>query len=139
MSFTFSPMSVSDARLITEWRWPGFDPDRPWLRPSDANYSAHDAFGEVSAYCAFGPLSGFDSTTYVAVAGGIRPDMVGKGNGRAFMRAVIDLAHAEFANLTLIAVVKQENDHSMKSALGAGFVDFQEFGDGKAVLIDGTS
>src|SRR5262245_37930506 len=128
----------SEERLaINEWRWPGVYPDRAGLSfgRDEAGFVVRDDSGP-SAFCVFGHLDGFDPESYVAVSVGLRPDLVGGGNGRAFMRAVLELGRREFPGRTVIAVVKRSNVRSMTSALGAGFVQLQDADDdGEGVVV----
>lgn len=130
---------------MNKWRWPGVVPDRPGLSGrSVADYTARDADGLIVGYCSFGDLNQFGELpdfalpAYVGVAAGLHPRLVGQGNGRGFMRAILELGRARFPGQTIAGVVKDSNQRSKKSVLAAGFVVHSSDPElGGVIVVDG--
>ena len=135
-------MTLAELHDINEWRWQDVIFDRPALKSPSHAYTAVDSHDAIAAYCSFatGAAIGLNPAAYVAVAGGIRPDLLGSGNGRSFMSAVLDLGRRTFSDKTLAAIVKDSNQRSLVSALHAGFVVLGRASDDEGVIIvDGVS
>lgn len=137
MVFRFDPITDAEARSVNAWRWRDVVFNSPSLTSRTNTYAAHDETGAVVAYCSFGPIPELDPDRYMGVAGGLRPDLVGRGNGRAFMEALLALGRQTFPTKVLAGVVKKSNQRSMHSVLRAGFVvlrDADDDGEGEIVV-----
>jgi RimJ/RimL family protein N-acetyltransferase len=63
----------------------------------------------------------------VDVGGGLRPELVGQGLGRAFLDAIAAAAGRRFAGRALRATVAAFNRRALKLVTGAGFVEVERF------------
>jgi hypothetical protein len=135
--FAFRLMTLAELHEVNGWRWSDVVFDRPALETHQSAYATRDEAGSIAAYCSFGQGSrlGLDSATYIAVSGGLRPDLVDGGNGRRFMAAVLALGRREFSGQTVAGVVKDSNQRSLKSVLGAGFVVLRRADDDKGMIV----
>ncbi|HEV8189926.1 MAG TPA: RNA-guided endonuclease TnpB family protein [Ktedonobacterales bacterium] len=114
MWFTFTPMTLEDARLIAMWRYPGayatynFVGDvAELLGTRSPFFAAHDEHGELVGFCCVGTtaeigdigpprlFTGADRTLSVGL--GLRPDLTGQGSGLSFVTAILDFARESFA------------------------------------------
>jgi RimJ/RimL family protein N-acetyltransferase len=121
------PLSEADAEAIATWRYPG-------------RYSTYDAGDSVTAQrgywavvhrdelvgrCCFGPearVPGIDEQEgTVDVGYGMRPDLVGRGLGRAFVTAILDFAVDEFSPQRLRLLILDWNERSRRVAEELGF------------------
>jgi [ribosomal protein S18]-alanine N-acetyltransferase len=111
--WTFTPMTQAEAEEIAGWHYPGeyafYDADfipagmGELLDPSqrgDQYHAARNADGELEGFAQLEPLAG--GATEIGL--GLRPDLTGRGLGRAFTGAVIDLARLHGAGPITLAV-----------------------------------
>lgn len=141
VEFGFRGMTDTEGNEINSWRWPGVMPDRPELRVSDDAYTARDESGALVGYCAFGSIRELDTDRYVVVAGGLRPSLVGRGNGHKFMEAILLFGRQRFPGKVVAGVIKRSNPRSKSAALAAGFVvlcDADDDGEGE-IVADGAA
>jgi [ribosomal protein S18]-alanine N-acetyltransferase len=122
------PMSSADAHEVADWRY-----ERPWAvydgggTPLDtANYWAvvDDADRLLGYYCigAEARVPGLDVAADTLDLGvGMRPDLVGAGNGRAFAVAVLAHCRKTRNEGHVRAVVQSWNERSLRLAFSMGF------------------
>ncbi|GAA4003808.1 hypothetical protein GCM10022247_25920 [Allokutzneria multivorans] len=124
------PLSAEHAEDILTWRYPG-----PWSfydsRPEDGPLTAEEGYFAVVSDSLVGflcvgeearvpGLAEADGVVDVGV--GMRPDLVGKGNGARFGAAVVE--HLRRSGVTQArCVVQTWNERSLRVARGMGFVD----------------
>lgn len=122
------PMTVADTREVAAWRYEG-----PWAvydgdaMPADqAGYWAVVDDGQfVGFYCtgAEARVPGLDEQpSTVDVGLGMRPDLVGAGNGQMFATAVMTHCRQTYQGDFVRAVVKSWNERSLRLAAAMGFV-----------------
>jgi hypothetical protein len=94
MDFSFQPMTAKEAVDIERWRYEDVDEVPRVGRPGDEDFTARDGV-RVVGYCSFGRTAmiphDLDEGHFVGVAWGLRPDLVGRGNGTKFVEAIIEL------------------------------------------------
>jgi len=139
MWFTFAPMTLEDARLITAWRYPDayaaydFGSDSGELLGTLSPFcAAHDEQGSLVGFCCFGTtadvnemgeprlFSGSDRTLSVGL--GLRPDLTGQGIGLSFVTAILDFARSQFAPDAFRLYVLTWNHRARRVYERAGFV-----------------
>ena len=129
---SLSPEQASDIR---SWRYPG----------RYATYDVTDEIGaeqglfavvddgELVGYCCFGHearVPGVDARDGVLDVGyGMRPDLMGRRRGRAFVSAILDFGCANFRPQRLRMCVLRWNDRSRNTALRQGFAITGRVGD----------
>ena len=130
-AYVFRPMSDQEAREISGWRYePPYDFYDATSDPDDlAELLDPDRRREGSYYAAFderGSLVGFfqfERAGKVVDAGlGLRPDLTGKGLGRAFLLAGLDFARRSFSPEVFRLAVATFNERAIKVYEGVGFV-----------------
>lgn len=128
-------MDEAAARAIGAWRYEGIyavynsQPDdvHAMLDPENSYYSATDRNGDVAGYCCFGPdarvpggeYEGNDDSLDVGL--GLRPDLTGRGRGREFLEASLDLARRRFSPSTFRLTVATFNRRALRLYERAGF------------------
>ncbi|MBJ7338189.1 GNAT family N-acetyltransferase [Mycolicibacterium sp.] len=127
------PMSVDDARRVAGWRyrerWSTYDLSSPAGLLEELHLysavtdSAHAVVGFVCVGSA-ARVPGLDADPpFVDVGVGMDPDVVGKGSGRTFGKAVLDHLARRYPDRPLRAVVQAWNVRSLRFAVQCGFVD----------------
>lgn len=126
------PTTESDAEEIAAWRydvpWSVYDVTAADLRSELADYRTvvAAARGEVVGFYCTGPaarvagLSVEDQTIDLGV--GLRPDLVGRGMGQQFARAVLDDLRQNRGARRVRVVVQSWNERSARLALSMGLV-----------------
>lgn len=121
------PLSDAEAEAVARWRYPG----------RYSTYNAGDSVTSQRGYwavvhrddlvgrCCFGPearVPGVDEEEGTLDVGyGLRPDLVGRGLGPAFVTAILDFAVAEYSPQRLRLLILSWNERSRKVAEGLGF------------------
>jgi ribosomal-protein-alanine N-acetyltransferase len=137
--FRVRQLTIEDGMEIAMWRYPG-----PWAvydaleppRPDEGYWAVEDAGGGLVGFCCFGEPArapGIEAQSgLLDVAIGLRPDLVGRGSGEAFARAVVDHAHAVAQGRRLRCVVPEWNGPGRRAAEAAGFASsgWHEIGSG---------
>jgi [ribosomal protein S18]-alanine N-acetyltransferase len=130
VKFEFRKMSSGEARQIAGWRYdPPYDfydavsdPD-DLAELLDARRRGEDYF---SAFDEKGALVGFfqfeRAGKVVEVGLGLRPDLIGKGLGRAFLLAGLDFARRSFSPEAFRLSVATFNERAIKVYEGVDFV-----------------
>ena len=122
-------LTEADAEAIRGWRYPGrystYDVGDSISAVRGYWAVAHEA--ELVGYCCFGPearVPGVDEEAGTLDVGyGLRPDLVGRGLGRAFVEAILDFAVDQFSPRRLRLLILSWNERSRKVAEALGFED----------------
>jgi ribosomal-protein-alanine N-acetyltransferase len=121
-------LTIEDGMDIAMWRYPG-----PWavydsLEPphvDEGYWAVKDATDRLVGFCCFGEparVPGFaEDPDALDVALGMQPQLVGRGLGQEFARAVVDYAHRVADGRRLRCVVAEWNEPGQHSAEAAGF------------------
>lgn len=125
-------MSQDDAHEVSTWRYEG-----PWRAydtpPEDGDvpdptgyWAVVDGDGDLVGYYCTGVearVPGLAEQPGVVDLGvGMRPDLVGAGNGRRFAEVVLAHCRGVTDAESVRAVVKEWNERSIRLAIGMGFV-----------------
>lgn len=137
-------MTESEARSIAAWQYEGefsgynaeTDDDieqtvRDFLNPAFAYHAVwHDDHG-LAGFCCYGEDAQVPGGDYaddaLDIGLGLRPDLVGRGLGVAFLRAVLEHARTTRAEVPYRATTAAFNFRSRRLFEGAGFVEQQVF------------
>jgi len=136
-------MVAQDARDILEWTYaPPYDvynimPEdqktalKSFCDPSNRYYAVRDDQGNPVAFCCFGHDAQVPGGMYTAdaldVGLGVRPDLTGRGLGRAFVGAVIEFAEATFSPQRLRVTIAAFNGRALRVWRSAGFLPILTF------------
>ena len=120
-------LTPADAEAIATWRYPGRESTYDELEPvtPERGYWAVTREGELVGKCCFGaparvpPVEEEEGTLDVGY--GLRPDLIGKGLGPAFVEAILDFACREFAPRRFRVLILDWNRRSQKVAAALGF------------------
>jgi len=120
-------LTDTDAQTIAAWRYP----DRYSTYDVGEIVSAADGFwaverdAELIGYCCFGAearVPGVEEEAGTLDVGyGLRPDLVGQGQGPAFAQAIVDFGVDRFAPERLRLLILDWNERSRKVAERLGF------------------
>ena len=121
------PLTEAHGDAIATWRYPDrystYDVGEG-ATPADG-YWAVVSEGELVGYCCFGleaRVPGIEEEGDTLDVGyGMRPDLLGKGFGRAFVAAIVDFAVDEFSPQRLRLLILTWNQRSRKVAEALGF------------------
>jgi RimJ/RimL family protein N-acetyltransferase len=129
----FATLDKAAASEICGWRYPepfaqydiGEGAIRTLLDPRNAYFAARDAQGALVGFCCFGPDAQVPGGTYddsaLDVGLGLRPDLSGKGAGRAFTRAVLAFGCDRFAPQSFRVTIASWNTRSLRVHEQLGF------------------
>jgi [ribosomal protein S18]-alanine N-acetyltransferase len=146
VQIAIGPMTEEAARAVLAWRYEGIyafynaDPQDPHdgLREM-LNGSYYAATGEQGALVSFfcfgapaqvpgGHLYGLYADDALDIGLGLRPDLMGRGLGRAFLTAGLDFARQRFAPATLRLSVATFNQRAIHLYETVGFQAVATFG-----------
>lgn len=136
--FTAAAMDEASAHAIATWRYPEpysvYDPGddvAPFLDPANRYHSVFDEEGNLVGYWCFGPDSRVPGGDYsedaLDVGGGLRPDLVGRRLGPAFLRAGIGFAIETLDARAFRVTVATFNERSIRLCETMGFLRWGEF------------
>jgi RimJ/RimL family protein N-acetyltransferase len=132
-------MDRDAAKVIAGWRYEGpyslYDGDpeacEAWLQPDDRVHAARDERGELIGFCSFGEDGRVPGYAYaddaLDVGLGMRPDLVGRGLGAGFTRAVLDFAQREYSPSALRVTIAAFNRRAQRLCLALGFRETARF------------
>jgi RimJ/RimL family protein N-acetyltransferase len=121
------PLTQADAEAIASWSYPGREStyDVGAIVTAEQGIWAVEDSGQLVGYCCFGAearVPGVDPEEGTLDVGyGMRPDLVGKGSGRAFVGAILAFAVNEFSPQRLRLLILTWNERSRKVAEALGF------------------
>jgi len=141
-----SPLAEVDAEEILGWRYTGelavygFEtPDpaaraeelRGLLDPANGYHAARTAAGELIGFCCFGADAQVPGGDYrqpaLDVGLGLRPDLVGRGLGLAYVEAILDFARCELSPPSFRLTVAAFNRRAFRVYERAGFATIARF------------
>lgn len=100
-----------------------------------------DRDDELVGFCSFGEdgrVPGFDyDETAIDVGAGLRPDWTGRGEGAAFLSAIVGFARDELGLVRLRVTVADWNERALRAVRSLGFQDSTRFerADGRSFLV----
>jgi [ribosomal protein S18]-alanine N-acetyltransferase len=122
-------LSIEDGMDMAMWPYPG-----PWAvydsleapRSDEGWWAVRDAEGALVGFCCFGEAARVpglpEDPARLDVALGLRPDLVGRGLGPAFVGTVVEHAERVADGRRLRCVVPIWNEAGRRAAETAGFV-----------------
>jgi RimJ/RimL family protein N-acetyltransferase len=120
-------LSPADARDIAAWRYPGRDATYDVVDPPtpEEGYWAVEHAGRLVGYCCVGAearVPGVDEQDgTVDVGYGMRPELVGHGQGPAFVGAILAFVTDTYRPRRLRLLILDWNERSRRVAEGLGF------------------
>ena len=145
MRFTLKPITPSDARAISRWRY-----DEPYsiydgdptsvdalLQPYLSYHSAYDESGDLTGYFCFGEdaqvaagkrLGFYRVEPALDVGLGMRPDLTGKGLGVEFVHAGFRFAREVYSPPAFRLTVAAFNRRAIRVYERVGFEIVETFG-----------
>lgn len=144
MKLTFQPLSRENAKAIVSRQYAGEystyntpaserkSKTEYLLDPRNRFFAAcRDA--ELEGFCSIGPDGQVGGGSYdesaVDLGAGMRPDLVGQGNGVSFLRAVLTFVESESGRLDLRATIASSNERALRAVRASGFADESTFTD----------
>jgi RimJ/RimL family protein N-acetyltransferase len=144
MEMGFRAMGDADAREVLSWRYEApydmynADPTRSkegvaaLVDPGNQYFVARDVEGRTVGYCCFGPDARVPGGDYrdpgaIDVGLGMRPDLTGRGDGLAFVQAVLAFGRQRFDARRWRLSVAAFNRRAMRVYERAGFVEVGRF------------
>jgi ribosomal-protein-alanine N-acetyltransferase len=135
MKFDFQPMDRDSARAIAGWHYDGiyafYDMEQDledleeFLDPrnwEDHYFAVSDDHGILIGFFSF------EREKEVVIIGlGLKPDLTGKGLGRAFLEAGLGFARKRYRPLTFMLSVATFNQRAINVYRKAGFEDVEVF------------
>lgn len=136
LNLEFDPLTVADAEVIAHWRyadeWSTYD--IPAIeRESSVAYMTDPANGyfavrvrdELVGFCSVGadgqvPGGPYDSSA-IDFGAGMRPDLVGRGQGAAFLHDVVAFLRSIHGDAALRATIASWNKRALRAAQTIGF------------------
>ena len=145
MRFTLKPITPSDARAISRWRYEEpysiYDGDPTsvdaLLQPRFAYHSVYAESGDLTGYFCFGEdaqvasgrrLGLYEVEPALDVGLGMRPDLTGRGLGVAFVYAGLRLARETFSPPAFRLTVAAFNRRAISVYERVGFETVERFG-----------
>jgi ribosomal-protein-alanine N-acetyltransferase len=140
MRFEILALAEADAVQMTGWHYDppyaAYDPPPDmvgsFVDPENRYFAVKDDAGHLVGFCCFGehariPGVGYDAREpqVLDVGVGLRPDMTGRGFGRAFVAAILEFAGQRFGPTGFRVTIAERNRRSIRVFEAAGF----EFGD----------
>jgi RimJ/RimL family protein N-acetyltransferase len=135
--FQFKPITSHDAEEIAGWRYPppydiyDMSGSAAGLLTPGYNYRVSHRRDSAVAFLCWGAdarVDGFDyDEARVDVGWGLSPEIVGRGNGRVFLRVVIDYITVQTGRSELRVTVAGFNTRCLRACETAGFRRHAEF------------
>ena len=120
-------LTKSDAVAIARWRYPGryATYDVGEIVTPERGFWAVDHDADLVGYCCFGHEARVpgvvEEVGVLDVGYGIRPELMGQGLGRTFVRAILDFAVERYSPQRLRLLILDWNHRSRKVAEALGF------------------
>jgi [ribosomal protein S18]-alanine N-acetyltransferase len=131
VSYALEPITADVAAEIGRWRYPT-PYDTYDLEPGDVEHMLVPGYGyhvvrdgdELVGYCCFGEDARVPGGAYaddaLDVGWGMRPDLMGRGRGHAFVAAILEHARGAYRPCALRLTIAGFNDRSRRVAERAG-------------------
>jgi [ribosomal protein S18]-alanine N-acetyltransferase len=121
------PLTGADTAELLSWRYPGRYATYELKGDEDlSSYAVVEDDGVVIGCCCFGAearVDGVHDEPGVADVGwGLRPDLMGRGHGRAFVEAILAAAAERYRPTRFRATILDWNERSLRAAESVGFV-----------------
>jgi [ribosomal protein S18]-alanine N-acetyltransferase len=131
VSYAIEPVTAEIAAAIGEWRYPPpYDTynldagDVDHMLVARYRYHALREDDELVGYCCFGDDARVPGGAYtddaLDVGWGMRPDLMGRGRGHAFVGAILDFARRTYRPRMLRVTIAEFNARSQRVAAHAG-------------------
>jgi [ribosomal protein S18]-alanine N-acetyltransferase len=143
VSMNVRALTGADAAAIAAWRYPGryatYDCDDAASLEHD-HWAVSDERGELVGYCVFGAAARVAGAAAEAgtldIGYGMKPELMGGGNGRRFVGAILEFALGQDDPRRLRLFVLDWNERSRRVAAAHGFgVERAVEGDGERFLV----
>jgi ribosomal-protein-alanine N-acetyltransferase len=136
VKFSIRPLTGADAEAMVSWRYDppyaAYDPPadlvETFVDPVSRYFAVDAEPGGLAGFCCFGeharvPGCDYDSgePDVIDVGVGLRPDMTGRGFGRAFVAAVADFAVQRLGAALVRAAIAECNRRSIRVFEAVGF------------------
>jgi [ribosomal protein S18]-alanine N-acetyltransferase len=132
----FGALSLSEAESIARWRYSGdwsvydtpadqFESSAAYMAdPRNGFFGVHQR-GELIGFCSLGadgrvPGGSYDDSC-VDCGAGMRPDLVGRGSGAAFLREAVSFLRSRSDGKPLRATIASWNERALRAAQQVGF------------------
>jgi ribosomal-protein-alanine N-acetyltransferase len=138
-SIHIAPLTREHAEDISTWRYAapydlydmvGTDPEDLLL--PEVGYHAVMAGDRLIGFRSFGPdgqVAGWEyDDSALDTGGGLRPELTGKGHGRAAISAGLDFGRERFAPAAFRVTVASFNDRALRTVRSLGFERVGSFG-----------
>jgi RimJ/RimL family protein N-acetyltransferase len=133
MVFHVRQLEPDERAEVRAWEWP--DSPLEWVcvgQPGHDDFAIVDENDTLVGYCSFGPhamippLHGDER--FADVAWGMRPELVGQGNGAAFIRVIAEHGRGQYPGRLVRAQIRWDNSRSLTAATRAGFEASEKVG-----------
>ena len=121
------PLTLADSHQIASWRYPGrygtYDVDE--LVTAERGFWAVYDEGQLVGYCCFGDEARvpgvIEEPGILDVGYGMKPDLMGRGFGRDFIRSILEFGAGEFGPRRWRLLILDWNARSLAAARSVGF------------------
>lgn len=143
MECVFCPLEEPHALAILDWHYPApydfynFRPENreldlgDFLNPQHAFFAILNCDGELEGYCSFGSDGRVPGGNYsdqaLDIGMGIRPDLVGRGQGRSYAQAVADYGVQCYQMTTLRVTIATFNQRAQRVWRSLDFKSVETF------------
>ena len=137
--WTLCPMTGSEARQVTEWKYPApyemynWDVEDDPAELLDGSYLAcREEDGALGGFLCFGSNATIPTREdayrqgYLDIGLGLRPDLCGKGLGQGFLRLGLEWARRELGASSFRLAVAQFNTRAQKVYRACGFREISQ-------------
>jgi [ribosomal protein S18]-alanine N-acetyltransferase len=140
-ALSFRPFTEQDALIVARWRYPepyaAYDLD-PWnrdvlaalLRAENQYYAILRGHEVIGFYClgedARVPGWSYDGSA-LDLGMGLRPELTGKGQGAAYLEAVVAQVTRRRSAVTLRTTIASWNQRALRLCLSSGFREIARF------------
>lgn len=121
------PLTLADSRQIASWRYPGryatYDVSEI-VTAERGFWAVHDE-GQLVGYCCFGDEARVPGVVeepgVLDVGYGMKPDLMGRGLGRGFIRSILEFGAGEYDPRRSRLLILAWNARSLAAARSVGF------------------
>lgn len=141
MEYRVGSITAQDAEDIAAWKYPppyeiyslSVDVIPTLLNPTNRYFVVKDGADRRVGFCCFGSEARVMGGDYLVddsildVGVGMRPDRVGRGDGRDFVDAILSYAMKRFKSRRFRVTIAEFNQRSLKTFLSLGFNETHRF------------